>query len=79
MVVIRLLPPILPPLRPIAAMMRDMASDTFGGRASRSSVPVERRTIWKAAWFMSVGCLLKRFGMVSVCHGKLILDYENSK
>src|SRR5271165_4458885 len=65
------LPPILPPLRPIAAMTRDISEvETLGGRTSRLSVPVERRTIWKAAWFTSSGRLdlLIRFGMGTVSH-----------
>jgi hypothetical protein len=44
-----------------------------------SSVPVERRTIWKAAWFTS---LLNRFGMVTVCHGsgreEIAVDSQSS-
>jgi len=64
MVTSRRFPPIFPPLRPIADMTRDI-SDEVTGR-SGASVPVERRTIWKAAWFTS---LLNRFGMATVCHG----------
>src|SRR5271157_4166991 len=49
MVTMRRFPPILPPLRPIADITRDMSeSETFGALASRSAVRVERRTILKA-------------------------------
>jgi len=81
MVVSRRFPPIWPPLRPIAAMTREISeSDTaalfarflgaIGIEDSGTSVPVDCLTIWNAAWFTSEGraVLLLRFSIGIVCH-----------
>jgi hypothetical protein len=57
------LPPIRPPFLPIADITQEISErDILGGLDSRSSVPVERRTIWQAASFTPL-VLGIRFGM----------------
>lgn len=73
------LPPIFPPLRPISDMMREI-SERIGlveGSISVSGSAVERSTMRCAAWFMSEGLLLIRFGIPQVCHGPR--QSQNSK
>jgi hypothetical protein len=49
----RLLPPILPPLRPIADITREISALLALDDLGRVSVETERETISKAAWFTS--------------------------
>ena|ERR1019366_8974626 len=74
-------PPILPPLRPIADITREISALlALGGLFcgfSGSGSAVDRCTIWKAAWFTSEGLVLIRFGMAPVCHVRR--QSQNSK
>lgn len=73
------LPPILPPFRPIADIMREISLlDALGGFRVRladlgSGSSVDLCTMRKAAWFTSDGLLLLfrfSFDMPQVCHGR---------
>jgi hypothetical protein len=68
----RRLPPILPPLRPIADITREISAWLVARALIGRSDAVERSTIRKAAWFSSEGLLLIRFGMNQVFHNSAL-------
>lgn len=67
----RRLPPIFPPLRPMARITLEISALlALGGLAAAWGIgsAVDRSTMRCAAWLTSLGLLLIRFGIPQVCH-----------
>jgi hypothetical protein len=71
-------PPILPPFRPMADITLDTAAGILRLDFCALGSVVVRSTIKYAAWFMSDGRLLMRFGIPQVCHDPSQSQNESS-